>query len=339
MHRIKDYYLQSDVSQSSLKDLLFHPRYYKAKHIDKTVISQKTEPFLIGSATDCLLLTPEFFDEMFFVLDIPLSPQVQKLLELAVENKVHHADEEFLFSFAKEKGLFGNITKFDTFKKNLIQENFKEAIEAIEQNSEKEIISKEIYFKSAKIANSFLNNSYTRKYFQFSPEDNIEFLTAFPVYFIYKNVRCKALIDFLHINHNSKSIMINDLKTTFQQSSKFVEEIFKHKYYIQGAFYVEAINYWKKYIKPEYKDYTIEGFRFFVDSTTSPGSPLIYSLNHNDLEFGKFGGTSGLSHGYKKIYGFDELFEDLKWHKENDLWDYTRNQYENKLIMPLNFEN
>ena len=114
MQRIQKYYSTNAISQSSLKDLAYHPLYYKKKYIDKDILDEKEDSdfFAIGKCTECILLTPEYFDDMFTILpeDLPEpTPHVKKLVNAVLLEKKEITNDKELFSFAKSLKLFGQF--------------------------------------------------------------------------------------------------------------------------------------------------------------------------------------------------------------------------------------
>lgn len=339
MQKLQKYYSSNRVSQSSLKDLAYHPGYYKVKHIDKNIPEEygdDAEHFTIGSLAECILLTPEYLDQMYAIRQFESSPQVRKLVDYIIKKKADYSSYDILFDIAKSLNLFGQIKSIDTFTKALEKENFEQAITFYEDNSEKTIVTEVQYNKAADIANSFLHNPFTGHYFKL--QDGIELLTSLDIYWFYEGVACKSLLDFVRINHKNRSISINDLKTTRHETSDFEKSFITYRYDIQAAYYFKAFKWWINNIRKDLEDYEIIGFSFFVESTKNIGSPLIYHVKSSDIFIGEEGGII-MSEG-KRLYlkGFRKLIMDLKWHIENNIWSYTKDQYENKGIININIE-
>lgn len=339
MQKIQKYYSSPRISQSALKDLAYHPLYYKAKHIDKKLSEEygdEAEHFLIGSLAECILLTPEYIEQMYAIRTFELSPQIRKFVDYIVKNKIDYSNYDILFDIGKSLSLFGNIKSIDTFKNTLEKEKFEEAVYFYEQNSGKSIVTEELYNKAAEISNSFLHSPLTTQYFTQGP--NVEILTSLDIYWFYEKVACKSLLDFVHINHSNRTIAINDLKTTRTHVSDFISTVIKYRYDIQAAFYMDAFKWWVQNIRTDLADYEILGFSFFVESTNNIGSPLIYHVPKSTIYIGKYGADI-INNGVKKtLIGFDELITNFKWHMENNTWSYTKKQYENKGIIDINIE-
>ena len=338
MQKIQKYYNTDKVSQSSLKDLAYHPGYYKAKYIDKTISEEygdDADHFIIGSAAECLLLTPEFWEQMYSIRSFELSPQLRKLADYLIKNKTNYSNITSLFELGKSLNLFGQIKNFSTFETLLEKENFLENLNFYKNSVNKTVITEEQYKKAVQIVNSFSTSIFTKQYF--IKTEHVEILTSLPIYWFYKKVPCKSLIDFVRINHLTKSISINDLKTTRFETKNFKSSILQYRYDIQGAFYLDAFKWWVENIRTDLKDYEIIGFSFFVESTKNIGSPLIFHLTLNDVHIGKYGGEICNNNGLKiNIEGFDKLIDDLLWHQETQIWSYTKDQYENKGIIEVN---
>lgn len=337
MQKIQKYYSHQGVSQSSLKDLAYHPMYYKAKYIDKTLpetYGMDSEHFIIGSLSDCILLTPEYFEQMFAICDFSISPQLKKLIDYIVKNKKDYSSYDLLFDMTRALNIFGQIKSIETFKKSLQKENFEEAIVFYEENIGKTIVEQTQYEKALQISNSFAKNVFTKDYFKLS--DNVELLTALPIYWFYSGRSLKSLIDFIRINHKNKTITVNDLKTTRFDTASFSSSILEYRYDIQAAFYLEAVRWWIANIRQDLEDYEILGFNFFVESTNHVGNPLIYHMMNDDILIGEEGAYINTNGIVKHFIGFKELLENLNWHYENDIWFCTKNQYKNKGIINVN---
>ena len=57
----------------------------------------------------------------------------------------------------------------------------------------------------------------------------------------------------------------------------------------QAAFYTEALYYFKERDEPNWKDYKVLPFKFIVESTINPGSPLVFTCSSELLDIGKNG--------------------------------------------------
>lgn len=97
------------------------------------------------------------------------------------------------------------------------------------------------------LANKFYNlsKSFTR---------NLVFVEV-PVFFQFQNLNCKAKIDNIYIDLDSKVIYLNDLKTTSTALGLFRGTIEFYEYYRQLAWYKLALRFFLRF-KPEYAEYS-----------------------------------------------------------------------------------
>lgn len=333
---IQIYYNTNRDSQSSLKDLDYSPAYYKAKHIDKTIVSETfdADHFLIGSLADSILLTPECTEDLFAVRTFDSSPQVKKLVSYLIKEGADYSSYDILFDIAKHLKLFGQIKNIDTFKSTLEKENFEEAITFFEKNIDKTIVSKEHYEKAVEISHALLTSPFTANYLRES--DGVEILTAHPIYWYYKDLPFKSLLDHVSINHNTKKITINDVKTTRFNTSEFKNSILDYRYDIQGSFYLKAFEWWIENTRKDLADYTVDSFNFLVASVKYNDCPLIYRMTTSDYFIGQIGAKLSYNGMRKHYRGFDNIIDDLIWHKKTNIWYAKKEYYENKGIIDIN---
>lgn len=340
MEKIKAYNENIGISQSALKDFLISPMYYKLKHIDEKITKERKSYLDLGSLVDCQILTPEYFEEIYAIYNLKISPQTKLLCEHIVNNDIDYSSYDIILDEIKNLNIFKTIKKIDTIKKKLEEDNFEDYIDFCFKNKGKTIIDLNVYCKSLEIVTSLITSEFTKDYFR-KTEDYIEVLTAQPIYWEYEDdnteygpIDCKSLIDLIIIDHYNKTISINDLKTTAKNTSDFGYSIMDYRYDFQASFYREAVRWWIRNKKLELKEYKIlDNFNLIVESTTNIGSPLVYNLHVSVLDKAKNGDMYYEKNKLKTVPGFKKALEDLKWHLIEDKWFYTREQYENKGII------
>lgn len=194
----------------------------------------------------------------------------------------------------------------------------------------KQILSVEQFEMIKKTADSLKTNPRTKGYFQdkVSKNKDIEFITfySFPIYFEISGLPCKALLDLLIAEVNTKtnkviSLLPVDLKTTAGYTRDFPSKAKTFRYDIQAAWYVHALTWMiedeplllGKYAFDE--DPEIKHFTFIVESSTNPGNPLVYKCTNDFLESGKYGRTNNVIQTL--IYpGYTQLFKEFKYQVE-----------------------
>jgi len=155
---------------------------------------------------------------------------------------------------------------------------------------------------------------YTHKYFW--PADNTRLITQVPIYFKYKDLDCKGLLDGIVIDDEKKTILPYDLKSSSWGIRNFPLVYKRFKYYRQAAFYQHAV---LNHFIPEenLQGYELLPFTFIVTSSKRgiPEMPIIYKVESQDFRFG--------------MQEIDDAIEQYKWHVENNYFDMSKEQFEN----------
>ena len=336
MDKIVEYFNTKAVSNSLLRSLN-NPRWIKIQRDNPDTENEDAAHFRMGATLDCLLTDPTRWDKEFIVVDATrpygfmgkfVDNLPSGLTELSSQELYQEAYDKAGYRMAINKVIDKFWSSEDIIKYYKLTRN-------IEKH--KRILSKDEFDIVVKCKELIEANKFTKAYFV--PENsNIEILYQVPIYFKYKDIDCKALLDGIVIDHENKTIQPYDLKTT-KNISEFSVSYMMYGYYSQCALYEVAIQTdsspVKKYID---KGYTILDFKFIaVENKLSSTYPaIIFNTSKADREKGLKGGE------YKgKFYkGIDQLIEDYKIHTELDYWDLPMDLFFNNGIRQLNvFDN
>lgn len=351
-----DKYFESDaLSQSNLKKLL--------GGIDSFINNQKEENelfytekghFIIGSAVDTILTGVEGeFENKFHVsvLDKKPSDTEMSIVNMALQDILQSYTEEQL----KEEGL-QELSKYPGSIQMAIEEHNYQPNWKPETRINKIIENGTIYFEDLKkgigkqmlssnemtlissIVSSLKTNPRTSKYFDRTALSRAEKVTVYyqlPIYFTYKGVKCKALLDMLIVVRDEAGKIVSiqpfDLKTMNGNTLKFPSNMKSFRYDIQSAWYVEAL------FAPD-STFKLDGlsiehlkpFSFIVESNSQPGIPLIYEIDEEVLLTGKYGRPDLILQGKnenqvnileilkQKVIGFDELVDTYIYQSNNE---------------------
>lgn len=311
---IQKYYDSPALNQSKLKKLQYGLDYYLKEDEDN-----KADYFVIGSALDCLLTHPEDFNDEFIVLDIEEPGDVVKTIisEIYKQRKELSVDwtlQQFkgsIETIIEMNGYFNPKWKMET-KVNKVFEDGEKYYESLILSEGKTIISAKNNELIQTMYNAIQNTSAC---FPFCKEENypanhvlkIEFQK--PVYFEYKGIQCKALLD-AYVETKTSDPLIFDLKTTSKRVLDFPESFFKFGYDMQLAWYQLSIG------KP-CKCYNV------VESTSQPGQPCCYNISKEIV-----------SDGTMKI---DKLIDDILYYNEHG-YDVERKIKENSNYLSITKE-
>jgi hypothetical protein len=138
-------------------------------------------------------------------------------------------------------------------------------------------------------------------------------------------IKLKSMLDKMIVDHDRRTILIYDLKCTWSVEN-FLEE-----YYLYRRAYIQAYLYWRAVLSlTEDKENELYGYevafpKFIVCDSTNYYAPLVYVVNHMDMA----DAYEGFEHKGRKYPGVKQIIEDLKWAKENDVWNISRENYSN----------
>ncbi len=323
-----DYRASLALSQSKLKLLLAGVALYNSMdnvEEDDSYYKEKRH-FIIGSAVDSIITMGEsIFSKEYYVSQLTKKPsatimsivrEAYDFQKAALHDKLtseHYTSDRVKASLmmAADSHKYQPKWKEDTRYNKLInqgQEYWNELIGA----EGKQILSDEEVTLINDITDSILEGKYTATYF----EDRADIVYQLPIYFEYMGIECKALLDVVHIDHTLKVIQPIDVKTMGDYTINFPKHIYKRRYDIQAAYYTEALKY-------KYPGYTILPFKFIVQSTIKIEDALVFTLDEDLLNRGKYGlpeiwakHTSHVPISYK-VDGFIDGVELYTWYIQN----------------------
>jgi hypothetical protein len=143
------------------------------------------------------------------------------------------------------------------------------------------------------------------------------------------NLPMKGMFDKVIVDHQEKTIQVYDLKCTWAVENFFKDYYLYRRGDIQaGVYYILARNYFSELVTD---GYTVLPPSFIVCDSTAYFSPLIYTLSKEDVQ-DAFNGYTYKDVSYIGIY---DIIEDLKWAKENDIWNISRENYVNRGIVKI----
>jgi hypothetical protein len=356
-----EYFESSALGQSKLKLLLgdlgsFH------KEFDSSA-----EHFMIGSAVDCILTNSiEAFQEEYYISSVEKLPSeaIVEILGLVhndlLQDYAEHLEviqgqdesvpvtpfHEFVGELkdwsayildACEKTGWQPRWGADAKLKNIVEPGSAYFLDLCLAFG-KTVISQTQAETIKSIVRSLENNPRTARFFDrvfFESMPDITMYYQFPIYFEYRGVQCKALLDMVIVERNDEGKILSitgiDLKTMNGNTYYFPSSIKARRYDIQAAWYTLALQH--HFAVPEGSD-VIKPFQFVVESTTYQGKPLNFIVSESLLNMGRFGrraiplhetdtfnlfigdgiGNAIIQH---EIKGFEQLLDMYIYHSEN----------------------
>ena len=319
----------------------YHQKVLGEKRKDKFSDSLTLGTLIDYCLSDCKGSWQEFeqnFDDRFILLSVKKGTgQLFLLADLLYEYTLRDMDEEgnitSSFSIRFEEA-FDKLQKEDKFKGKKVEwalEQFKDSdaetyfsenLKAIDKLA----VDSWMLDKCKFIVENVLMDDNVKHLFE--EKENVINFGKYVVEWEYKGLKAKSELDNLTINHNTKEIIITEIKSTWD-SEDFEKTYLKLRYDLAAIYYYKAI----QYTFQDLPDYTIK-FQFLVVDTSPQGlRPLIYKISHVDLLNAEQGFKTKSGYYYK---GLGELVNEILWCQETQNWRISKNAYENNGILNLN---
>lgn len=336
--KIKEYRESSALGQSQLKRLLVGMKEF----LEDEDIKQ-TESVLIGKAVDCIL-TGEGgqFEKEFFISRFPKPSDTMAIIletvyEKATDKKADLEANESILAQVIIDMEYQKNWKIDTRIKKLLE--LSGYYEELQESDGKTIISEELYNTINEIVDSLRNSPTTKKYFDGTLLPNIDIYLQLPIYWEYKDVKCKSLLDIVVVQKDDKGDIVKvipiDLKTFWDKTTKFLDAVKLRRYDIQAASYSLAV---AKYFNVPVS--LVSDFLFIVESSTKIGNPLVFQCTKSLLHVGMFGLPEVKVEGRiirQEVLGYDHLIELYKYYTKQG-WLEEKIIFENNGKLKLTWD-
>ena len=365
---VLDYFADSSASQSYLKQLIKGVEYLDKK--EEVLYYEEKGHFVIGSAVDVRITQGVAnYNEQYYVSEGQKpSDTIISMVHMVFDNNV--VDEVptggVLEDFTEDILEALNFHKYQMRWKEptRIQKIIDEGAEYFEELKEahgKIVLSGIEATLVSRIVMSLKSNKYTNEYFKDNPD--IDIFYQMPIFFVCKDIPCKALLDMVVVNHANKRVYPIDIKTMGDFTKNFPWAVKGRGYNFQGAFYTEALleiklNRAKTLVEfPDIFEYEIMPFKFIVETTKfwkNPlteevtyyqGKPLVYRLSQRQMNLGRIGrpmlmnsviaptGQNMPIIPIQPIVGFEEALDLHHWHTENGFEEDKKMKVNNGVIL------
>jgi len=309
------YKKEFNFSYSSINKLLFSPRMFYNHYVLKQKEDSTDSHLVIGRVLHCLLLEPANFDNQFAVMTSKIpSENNKKIIDNIFRNYLINQNNTLTLEDYSKDILTHLLTinlhqslKTDQQRldKILTDEN-NEYFEFLKLSLGKTVIDQTI-LDNCKISLDVIKaNDDVRALLQLDKiqEDNeIEVYNELIVSMSDKNLPFgfKGVLDNVVVDHNSKTLFINDLKTSGKSIQDFPESVDYYKYWIQGTIYVMLAS--EKFLKDK-QDWNVQ-LTFIVIDKYNQVYP--YQVSSESLNKWKI--------------DFEKIVTQIKWHYDNKQYD------------------
>lgn len=305
------YKKEFNFSYSSINKLLFSPRMFYNHYVLKEKEDSTDSHLVIGRVLHCLLLEPLNFDNQFAVMTSKIpSENNKKIIDNIFKNYLVNQNNTLTLEDYSKDILTHLLTinlhqslKTDQQRldKILTDEN-NEYFEFLKLSLGKTVIDEIILDNCKKSLDVIKANDDVRALLQLDKiqeDDKIEVYNELIVSMSDKNLPFgfKGVLDNVVVDHNSKTIFINDLKTSGKSIQDFPESVDYYKYWIQGIIYVMLAS--EKFLKDK-QDWNVQ-LTFIVIDKYNQVYP--YQVSSESLNKWKI--------------DFEKIVTQIRWHYDN----------------------
>ena len=314
---------------------------------------KKSDSIVLGNLvdfalSDCNGNTEEFesrFHEKFFLMSVKRgSGQMFDLADEIYKITLQHTDEEGNITtefFERLSEAFTICQQAGSFKGKTIEwvvekwENDPAAVYfgSMIENLGKTVIDEWMLEKAKKCIENVVTDENVGILFRHHPQNtSIENLGKYVIQTEYQGYDCKCEIDKLIIDHDLKLIIATEIKTNWDIEDGFEYTVSKLRYDLAAIFYKNCIIQWMNTERKDLQGYQVE-FQFLtVDTSPQNLRPLVRPVSAIDMQ--------NFYYGYKirgkRYKGLFELMQEIKWCSTNQIWNISKEAYENNSVLPLN---
>lgn len=339
-------------SYSSFKDFISDRKKYYRKYILGEKISEEDDLVMrMGNVVEALAIPTEIaFEDKFYLSQSPKIPTgamlsftenlYKRTRESTLEDGSLDADMLVLLQKAYNDTKYdqnGNVVAFkqdkaSSFEAIVVKFNaecktyFDEILKC--RPTGITVISQQDIDNGEKIKDELMTNSTTSQIMRMQTNDRYTVDNQCPVIFKIQDYDVKGLLDKRIIDHHEKKIYIYDLKITWN-----VDE-FVDKYYLYRRSDIQAAIYYLgtlDFRDKNFPEYAVEHMQFIVADSINYNAPLIYIVKEEDV----MDALSGFEDRGRKYKGLHGVIVDLKWHKETNIWNISRENFMNKGICKI----
>lgn len=327
-------------SSSSLKDFAENRKKYYRKYIlSEKVEDDDTKAAVTGRIVETLLLEPHLFDEKFHMSACASSPT--GLMLAFVEALYKHT-----LDATNEEGVvmreFADLSQ-DAYNDSGFKIKYAAVIEKF-SGSDAEIYYREILkvrmnnltvvttqdvTNAEKIVEELRTNFVTSEIVNLVTSSTITVYNQLQVEgYKVGSLMFKSMMDRVIVDHENRIIRVYDLKCVWAVENFYEEYYLYRKAYIQAYIYHIALQHFRN---TNFPGYSIVPMQFIVCDSTNYYNPLIYKLTVQDLKEAK----EGFEYKGKTYAGVAELVAGLEWALDNNVWNFSKANYESNGIVNL----
>jgi hypothetical protein len=263
-------------SYSSINKLLFSPRLFYSHYILKQKEDSTDAHLIAGRALHCLLLEPESFDDQFIMVPKIPTDSNKVIIDHIFTNHYLPMNNDALLLEDFPNELLGQMQVNNLYQSlktdvqrldKLLTDTNKEYFSFLKIRESKTVIDPAVKQQAEEALEAIKANDRVKALLQLEP-DKPQGISVFNELFVTTELEkypfgFKGVLDNVVMDENTKTLFINDLKTTNKSIQNFPESVVYYRYDIQATMYVGLC--YEKFLKdrPDANEWTIV-FTFIV---------------------------------------------------------------------------
>ena len=288
------------------------------------------EGLRFGSLSDDLLLdkvmNDNTFKQKYFLFDgNKPSATLGELCDIIVKNYDKIPNTETVLKIVKHNAFWSNL-KEDTLLKRFDNDEFWNYMKIMFSVKDRIIVTSNDYNDALECVSLLLNHKHTQKLFNNGFENHYQYKFNFT----YKGFNLRGIIDKMSIDHKSKIIYMEDIKTGSSKAEEFVKSFIKYCYYFQESVYSLAFDKICEELKLE--NYTLAPFKFIFIGRHEK-VPHVFEVSEKWHQGALNGFTTKSGFKYK---GLNENLDLIYYHWKNKAYDFSKDVYEQNGSLILN---
>jgi hypothetical protein len=301
-------------SYSGINKLLFSPGLFYNHYILNNREDSTDTHLVAGRVLHCLLLEPDNYDKQFITMPgkFPTDSQKKIIDTLFKQHLVIGNDTLDLSDYSNDiltqlvtNNLYQTLkTDQQRLDKVLTEEN-KEYFEFLKKSLNKTVVDQTILDGCNISVEILRQNIQVRALLQLDPDDQDDSVKVYNELHLKTDTETlpfgfHGVLDNVVVDHNSKTIFINDLKTLGKSIQDFPDSVEYYKYWIQAVIYVMLA---KKEFAID-KDWAVQVTFIVIDKYN-----LVYPYQVSKATLTQWESN------------FEEVVKTIKWHYENKRYD------------------
>jgi len=312
-----DYREKPAVSASALKTFETSPRLYNDIVLGRAE-SKKTEALSFGTLVHDLVLSPEIVKDKYAIASVP--KPTGKMGELCEALFQHCLWDEFVDKDEIWERCYNQVEfkqkKLETIKKDFETQG-KPYYDFLVNSKGKIAVDSAEYIKALEYKNR-LHAHKGANLFLFNVDETTQAKNELQIFWQWRNLESKSMLDRVIFDHENKIIKLIDLKTTskpvysrqltregnpyLSKFTGFLSDVVYYDYLLQMEFYRQAL-------KTKYLEYDIEVYLIPINDYQC----TVYQIPERWLYYAKM--------------KLDRIRMEIQFHLDTNQWDLSKDDY------------